>query len=100
MTFPAKPTTQDLSDRMPKGWPSFNASMAGGNMVTQPPPFGAPGSDSEATHDVVAGDSDWIGDAHYVPDLVAEAKNTGTHTVSAAEQPAARPRARAWRKTS
>jgi hypothetical protein len=71
MTFPAKPTTRDLSD-LPenKGFPAYNASMAGTNTITNKDPnFGGRGSDSEATHDVVAGNVNWIGDAHDTPDL-------------------------------
>jgi hypothetical protein len=55
MTFPAKPTTRDLSD-IPenKPFPSYDSSMAGGNMITEKNPhFAGRGSDSEAVHDVV-----------------------------------------------
>jgi hypothetical protein len=71
MTFPAKPTTRDLSD-LPenKDFPSYSSSQAGTNTITNKDPnFGGRGSDSEATHDVVAGNVSWIGDAHDTPDL-------------------------------
>lgn len=55
MTFPAKPTTHDLSS-LPENqhFPAYDASMAGGNMITRKDPnFAGRGSDSEAVHDVV-----------------------------------------------
>jgi hypothetical protein len=69
MTFPGKPTTRDLSD-LPenKDFPGYHSSMAGGNMVTNKDTrFSGQGTDSEATHDVVAGEVRWTGDAHDVP---------------------------------
>jgi hypothetical protein len=71
MTFPAKPTTHDLSD-LPenRAFPAYNSSMAATNTITKKNPnFGGQGTDSEATHDVVAGDVNWIGGAHDTPEL-------------------------------
>lgn len=42
---------KDLSD-MAKGSLSMSSSMAGGNVLSDPPKFGAPGSRSEQTADV------------------------------------------------
>lgn len=71
MSFPEQPTTKDLSDiKELKKFPSFQASMAGGNMVSDKDKnFAGQGSDSEASHDVVAGDVSWVGSAQNVPDL-------------------------------
>jgi hypothetical protein len=71
MTFPEKPTTTDLSN-LPEnqGFPAYNSSMAGGNTITNKDPrFAGQGTDSEATHDVVAGNLHSFGDAHDVPVL-------------------------------
>ncbi len=72
-TFPEKPTTQDLSDiPVLKRFPSMQSSMGGGNMVTEKLDdgiFAGQGSDSEATHDVVAADVDWVGNIQHAPDL-------------------------------
>jgi hypothetical protein len=71
MSFPEKPTTKDLSDtRELAGYPSFSSSMGAGNMVTEKNPhFSGQGTDSEATHDVVAGDVDWVGNQQHAPEL-------------------------------
>jgi|ERR1700722_170071 len=71
MTFPAKPTTKDLSDTPEaKNFPAYNSSMAGGNMVTEKNPhFAGQGTDSEASHDVVAGNVDWVGNIQHAPVL-------------------------------
>jgi hypothetical protein len=71
MSFSEKPTTKDLSDIAElKKFPSFQSSMAGGNMVSDKDKnFAGQGSDSEASHDVVAGDVSWVGSAQNVPDL-------------------------------
>jgi hypothetical protein len=71
MSFPEKPTTKDLSDvKEVKGFPSYNSSMAGGNMVTDKDPnFAGRGSDSEATHDVAAASMTDFGNAHTTPVL-------------------------------
>lgn len=63
MTFPEKPTIKDLSD-LPENqdFPAYHSSMGGGNMVTNKSKFfSGQGTDSEATHDVIAGDVDWEG---------------------------------------
>ncbi len=71
MTFSEKPTTKDLSDiKELAGYPSYGSSMAGGNMVTEKNPhFAGRGSDSEASHDVVAGGVDWVGNQQETPRL-------------------------------
>jgi hypothetical protein len=71
MTFPQKPTVRDLSDlKELKSFPSFSSSMAGGNMVTQKSEdFAGQGSDSEASHDVVAREMTDFGNAQKTPDL-------------------------------
>lgn len=71
MSFPEKPTTKDLSDtRELKGFPGYNSSMAGGNMVTDKDQnFAGRGSDSEATHDVAAASMTDFGNAHTTPVL-------------------------------
>jgi hypothetical protein len=82
MSFPEKPTCKDLSD-IPEGqaFPAFYSSMAGGNMVTDKNPhFAGQGRDSEATHDVVAGDVDWVGSAQNVPVLPGPSDDSHVHT--------------------
>lgn len=71
MTFPAKPTTKDLSGTPElQDFPAYDASMAGGNMVTDKNKhFAGQGTDSEATHDVIAGNVNWVGDAQHAPVL-------------------------------
>jgi hypothetical protein len=71
MTFPAKPTTHDLSDiRELKRFPSFNSSQAGGNMITEKnPDFAGQGSDSEAVHDVVMASMTDFGNQQSTPVL-------------------------------
>lgn len=71
MTFPAKPTTHDLSDiRELAAFPSFHSSMAGGNMVTEKSKFFAGrGSDTEAVHDVVAATMTDFGNQQSPPEL-------------------------------
>jgi hypothetical protein len=100
MTFPAKPTTKELSDtRELQKFPAFNSSMIGGNTVTDKnPDFAGQGSDSEATHDVVAHEVDYVGFSHPTPvlpgpetpasDLEVDEKGSG-YT----------PSARAWKET-
>ena len=71
MTFPAKPTTHDLSD-LPenKGFPAYHASMAGGNSVTdKDPSFAGRGTPSEATAGVVAKGVSYVGFSHDTPGL-------------------------------
>lgn len=67
----SKATTEDLSSTKElAGFPSFNASMLGGNTVTNKDPnFSGQGSDSEATHDIAARDLDYAGYGHNTPDL-------------------------------
>jgi hypothetical protein len=71
MTFPAKPTTKDLSGTKELSrFPSFDSSQAGGNTITEKnPDFGGQGSDSEATHDVVFHELTDFGNVHPTPDL-------------------------------
>jgi hypothetical protein len=68
-----KATVEDLSGTpVLKRFPAFNSSMAGGNMVSEKLDegiFAGCGSDSEATHDVVAGNVDWVGNVQGVPEL-------------------------------
>jgi hypothetical protein len=68
-SFPEKPTTKDLSDTPEaQAFPSYYSSMGGGNMVTEKNPhFAGQGTDSEATHDVVAGNVDWVGNEQHAP---------------------------------
>lgn len=69
--FPQEPTTKDLSD-LPagQGFPSYCSSMAGSNMVSEKNPhFAGQGSDSEASHDVVAADVDFAGNIQKAPVL-------------------------------
>ena len=71
MTFPSKPTTRDLSD-LPenKGFPAYDSSMAGGNMVTRKNPyFAGRGSDTEAVHDVVVAKLTDFGNEQETPKL-------------------------------
>ena len=88
--FPQEPTTKDLSD-LPagQGFPSYCSSMAGSNMVSEKNPhFSGQGTDSEASHDVVAADVDWVGNIQKAPvfthevtppasDLETDEKGTG-----------------------
>jgi hypothetical protein len=76
---PAKPTTKDLSDTPEaQSFPSYFSSMAGGNMVTEKNPhFAGQGTDSEASHDVVAGDVDWVGSQQHVPVLPGDKTPAG-----------------------
>jgi hypothetical protein len=48
MSFPEKSTCKDLSD-LPenKRFPTYGASMAGGNATSEVPVMGAPGTESE-----------------------------------------------------
>lgn len=68
MSFPEKPTCKDLSDAPEaQAFPGYYSSMGGGNMVTEKNPhFAGQGQDSEATHDVVAGNVDWVGNVQHV----------------------------------
>lgn len=77
--FPQEPTTKDLSD-LPagQGFPSYGSSMAGSNMVSEKNPhFSGQGTDSEATHDVVASDVDWVGNIQKAPTLPGEQTPAG-----------------------
>jgi hypothetical protein len=68
---PNKVTVKDLSS-LPENqsFPAYHSSMAGGNMTTtKNPHFAGQGTDSEATHDVVAGNVDWVGNIQNVPVL-------------------------------
>jgi hypothetical protein len=72
--FEGQPTVENLS-HLPENenWPSYYSSMAGGNMVTKKNPhFAGQGSDTEATHDVVAGNVDWVGNIQAAPILTDE----------------------------
>lgn len=71
MSFPEQPTTKNLSDSKElKNFPGFGSSMGGGNMITEKDPnFGGQGSDSEASHDVVAHKMTDFGDIQHTPDL-------------------------------
>ena len=71
MAFSEKPTTKDLGDTKElAAFPSYYSSQAGGNMVTEKNPyFAGKGEDSEGTHDVVAGNVDWVGNIQEVPVL-------------------------------
>lgn len=76
---PKKVTVEDLSG-IPENqnFPAYHSSMAGGNMVTEKNPhFSGQGTDSEATHDVIAGDVDWVGNAQNTPDLPGPATPAG-----------------------
>lgn len=71
MSFPEKPTCKDLSS-LPENqdFPAYHSSMAGGNMTTaKNPHFAGQGTDSEASHDVVAGNVDWVGNIQNTPVL-------------------------------
>jgi hypothetical protein len=102
MAFPSKPTTQDLSDRPElAGWPSFDSSMGGGNMITEKNPhFAGRGSDSEGTHDVVAHALTDFGNVQRTPPLpgpdAVGGEHAGTRTVTAGSHSPAAP---AWKKT-
>lgn len=71
MSFPEQPTTRDLSQTPElEGFPAFDSSMLGGNTVTDKNPhFAGQGSDSEATHDVVAHSLSYAGYSHPTPEL-------------------------------
>lgn len=71
MSFPEKATTRDLSEIAEnQDFPAYDSSMAGSNMVTEKNPhFAGQGSDSEATHDVVAASANWAGNMHNTPVL-------------------------------
>lgn len=79
---------QDLS-HLSKGWPSYGASMGGGNMIDNDVPQGkAPGSESEQTEIVAQG----VNHAGSVsPDLEVPAAQDDTKNVqsSSAAQAAA-----------
>lgn len=68
---PNKLTVEDLSATPEaKNFPSYFSSMGGGNMITEKSPhFAGQGTDSEASHDVVAKDVDWVGYMQEAPVL-------------------------------
>ena len=83
MTFPAEPTTKDLSHLLEKGFPAYNASMSNGNTITNKAPGVTTGTPSEGTEGINGRD---------VPDLVAEAtpaSDTGVTVKSAGYTPSA-----------
>jgi hypothetical protein len=75
----SRPTTEDLSDiKELKSFPGFDSSMLGGNTITDKnPDFAGQGSDSEATHDVVAHSLSYAGYSHATPALPGPDAVTG-----------------------
>lgn len=68
---------QDLS-HLSKGWPSYGASMNGGNMVSESPQGALDGSKSEQTADAVTHD---MPDLEYVPGAVKDRMTPKSKTV-------------------
>ena len=96
---PDKNTVTDLSS-LPENqnFPAYYSSMAGGNMVTEKNPhFGGQGSDSEASHDVVAGNVDWVGNMQEVPVLPPDGKDT-SHLTTDEKGSGYTPHPRTWKE--
>jgi hypothetical protein len=101
MTFPAKPTTRDLSD-IPENqaFPAYYSSQAGGNMVTEKNPhFGGRGSDTEAVHDVTAANMTDFGNEQHTPVLPGpEVENTDSEVNVDEKGSGYTPAARTWKE--
>jgi hypothetical protein len=100
MSFPEKSTCKDLSDTPEaQAFPAYYSSMAGGNMVTEKNPhFAGKGEDSEATHDVVAGNVDWVGNVQEVPILPGPSDESDLDSHEHEKGSGYSPSARAWKE--
>ena len=82
MTFPEKPTTKDLSS-LPENqdFPGYGSSMSGSNLITaKNEHFAGQGSDSEATHDIIAGRLTDFGDVQHTPVLPGPSAESHVNT--------------------
>lgn len=95
---PDKCTVENLSS-LPENqnFPGYYSSMGGGNMVTEKNPhFAGHGTDSEASHDVVAGNVDWVGNMQEVP--VLPGPSSESHVETDEKGSGYSPAARTWKE--
>ena len=95
---PSKTTVEDLSN-LPENqdFPGYYSSMCGGNTITEKNPhFAGQGHDSEATHDVVAGNITWTGIVHDVP--VLPGSSDESHVETDDKGSGYTPAARTWKE--